>query len=114
MTMKVYVDRMPKGCVNCPCCSISKSKPEYVEDWDYLYCNPLKQGMRWKPQQRLRLKDCPLRSLSEHTKQVRKEVCEKFVEEFMIEYTMGNESVEDIIYKVSDRIQGLTAEKCKK
>lgn len=42
----------------------------------------------------------------EHDKQVRKEVCEKFVEQFMLEYTMGNEPVEDIIYKVSDQIQG--------
>lgn len=44
--------------------------------------------------------------LTEHDKQVRKEVCEEFVDKFMMEYTMGDKPVEDIIYKVANQIQG--------
>ena len=86
--MKVYVSELPKSCERCPFhdtkygrCDISGSRVEYFG------CHSLTP-------------------LSDYTKQVRKEVCEKFVEQFMIEYTMGNDPVEDIIYNVSERIQG--------
>lgn len=80
--MTIYASELPKSCLQCPCCALSKSKPEYVEEWDCIYCNPLRQGMRWKPNERLKLKDCPLQSLADYTKQVRKEVCEQIKAEF--------------------------------
>ena len=86
--MKVYVDELPKDCMDCPC------ESEY-------YCNLLNEDIgccKWGEIH----KNCPLQSLSDYTQQVRKEV----YEEFMLEYTMGNEPVEDIIYKVTNQIQG--------
>ena len=96
--MKVYVDGdLPDNCKECKCKSIVTCGLSGKSVFDYMVYETLP-------------KDCPLREISDHTKQV----CEKFVQEFMLEYTMGNEPVEDIIYNVSERIQGLSAEKCKK
>lgn len=81
--MKVYVDELPKECY---CCAFN--------DENVVYGNSCLFGDNKKT--------CPLQSLTEYTKQVRKEMCE----EFMLEYTMGNEPVEDIIYKVANQIQG--------
>lgn len=60
--MKVYVDEFPKDCIDCPC------ESEY-------YCNLLHEDvgcLKWGEIH----KNCPLQSLSDYTKQVRKEVCE--------------------------------------
>ena len=61
--MKVYVDELPKDCIDCPC------ESEY-------YCNLLNEDVgccKWGE----RHKNCPLQSLADYTKQVRKEVCEE-------------------------------------
>lgn len=95
--MKVYVDELPKSCRDCFCnvedtwCALSDGEMgDICEEYD----------------NKTRHKKCPLQSIADYTKQVRKEVCEKFVEQFILEYTMGNEPVEDIIYKVTNQIQG--------
>ena len=65
--MKVYVDEMPKDCIDCPC------ESEY-------YCNLLNEDVgccKWGEIH----KNCPLQSLADYTKQVRKEVCEKIKNE---------------------------------
>ena len=87
--MKVYVDELPSCCEDCVCHSGVSGR-----------CKLLHRTTFDIPP-----RDCPLQSLADYTKQVRKEVCDKFVEEFMLEYTMGNDPVEDIIYNVSERIQ---------
>ena len=64
--MKVYVDELPKDCIDCPC------ESEY-------YCNLLKEDIgccKWGELH----KNCPLQSLSDYTKQVRKEVVEEIKE----------------------------------
>ena len=99
--MKVYVEKLPKSPNDC----IFQVFIAYHKNgWEHheRYCSIMKNELTCKCSK----EDCPLKDISDYTKQVRKEVCEKFVEEFMLEYTMGNEPVEDIIYKVSDRIQG--------
>ena len=61
--MKVYVEKLPKDCIGCPC------ESEY-------YCNLLNEDVgccKWGEIH----KNCPLQSLTDYTKQVRKEVCEK-------------------------------------
>ena len=61
--MKVYVDELPKDCIDCPC------ESEY-------YCNLLNEDVgccKWGEIH----KNWPLQSLTDYTKQVRKEVCEK-------------------------------------
>lgn len=64
--MKIYVDgELPKECFDCPChngengnCKILNKYTEYVP------------------------KDCPLKPLSDYTKQVREEVVEEIKEKF--------------------------------
>ena len=94
--MKVYVDELPKSCEKCPFCKLDT----YVDVYGY-QTNSHECVLDGS----MLTNSCPLQPLADHTKQVRKEVCDKFVEEFMLEYTMGNDPVEDIIYNVSERIQ---------
>ena len=85
--MKVYVDELPKDCIDCPC------ESEY-------YCNLLNEDVgccKWGEIH----KNCPLQSLTDYTKQVRKEVCEeirKTLFEFLLTY--------DVITDKLDQIQG--------
>ena len=67
--MKVYVSELPKNCFECPCfrndidfpCGLSDGTKDYFLD-------DIDGG------------ECPLKSLVEHDKQVRKEVCEEIKE----------------------------------
>lgn len=99
--MKVYVDELYSSCSSCPFfsdellnCFASDDKElvlKFSKDFNRIY---------------QRHPECPLQSLTDYTKQVRKEVCEEFVDKFMMEYTMGDKPVEDIIYEVKSQIQG--------
>ena len=72
--MKVYVDEVPKDCFECPCfegietpafcpCRLDFIENDKVQNYHkFDECND---------------NICPLKSLSEHDNQVRKEVCEK-------------------------------------
>ena len=64
--MKVYVDELPKDCIDCPC------ESEY-------YCNLLNEDIgccKWGEIH----KNCPLQPISDHDKQVRKEVVQEITE----------------------------------
>ena len=65
--MKVYVDELPKDCIDCPC------ECEY-------YCNLLNEDVGCCKYGEIH-KDCPLQSLADYTKQVREEVVEDFYDE---------------------------------
>lgn len=95
--MKVYVDGdLPDNCKDCNFA---------VSDRFATYC-PFCKHKNGDHKNVTLIEVCPLQNISDYTKEVRKEACEKFVEQFMLEYTMGNEPVEDIIYKVANQIQG--------
>ena len=64
--MRIYVDELPKDCIDCPC------ESEY-------YCNLLNEDVGCCKYGEIH-KDCPLQSLADYTKQVRKEVCEEIRE----------------------------------
>ena len=90
--MKVYVDELPKDCIDCPCES---------ED----YCNLLNKGVdycKWGEKH----KDCPLQSLSDYTKQVRKELIAKVYE--ILEQAVPHDLCWSwaVINKELDQIQG--------
>ena len=103
--MKVYVDELPKDCLDCPC------ESEY-------YCNLLNEDVgccKWGEIH----KDCPLKSLADYTKQVRKEVCEEIIkklkskekfhpeDDFEIDYDFYyKEDVEEVL----DQLSGETNE----
>ena len=58
--MRMYVDELPKDCWDCP-----------MHDGENGQCKMLVCYTDYIP------KNCPLQSLTDYTKQVRKEVCEK-------------------------------------
>ncbi|MBQ8443761.1 MAG: hypothetical protein IJX25_00195 [Clostridia bacterium] len=59
--MKVYVDEMPKDCLDCPCIS------------ECYYCNLLHDTVDFDGVPR----NCPLQSLVEHDQQVEKNLIDK-------------------------------------
>ena len=61
--MKIYVDELPKDCIDCPC------ESEY-------YCNLLNEDIGCCEWGEIH-KNCPLQSLADYTKQVRKKEREK-------------------------------------
>ncbi len=85
--MKVYVDELPESCCDCPC------------DDDSLGCyfgldSELHKRAEW----------CPLQTISEHDKQVRKEVVQEIREQLNFwydgyeeEYSIHKECLEDIL-----------------
>ena len=113
--MKVYVDESPKGKdIRCEIDSMVLAIDMSDKDKSYLMIGDKGQDNNFRVEfcsDNEVLVNCVakiLEHLTDYTKQVRKEVAQKFVEQFMLEYTMGNEPVEDIIYKVLDQIQGET------
>ena len=92
--MKVYVENedVIKNCWECPCC-----------DTEYRFCNALRKNTwedlhklsyekqeKWLEEhdwdiweQHNKLKDCPIKSLSDHDKQLRKELCAMFKTRFI-------------------------------
>lgn len=68
--MKVYVSELPKDCIECPC------ESEY-------YCNLLNEDVGCCEWGEIH-KNCPLQSLTDYTKQVRNEVCEKIREKLSL------------------------------
>ena len=69
--MKIYVDELPKDCIDCPC------ESEY-------YCNLLNEDIGCCEWGKIH-KNCPLQSLADYTKQVREEVVEEIREKFNTE-----------------------------
>ena len=105
--MKVYVDKIPKCCGDCPCAIKSrrqqfKDKERMMDTFmeDCMHCIPLDKWIVEKH------KDCPLQSLTDYTKQVRKEVCDKIRKSSPRKY----EAIDDMYYCISslflDQLQG--------
>lgn len=91
--MKVYVDELPKGCY---CCAFN--------DENVVYGNSCLFGDNEKT--------CPLQSLAEHDKQVRKEVYEIFKEainecrrEYYQEFLMHSNPIRERYYRGYDFIR---------
>ena len=88
--MKVYVDELPKDCIDCPC------ESEY-------YCNLLNEDVGCCEWGEIH-KNCPLQSLADYTKQVRKEVLDIIEEKFNC-CGCVEEKFEDIKKYVLDQIE---------
>ena len=112
--MKVYVDKLPKDCWNCPCAIKSqrqqfKDKERMMDTFmeDCMHCIPLDKWIVEKH------KNCPLQSLRDYTKQVRKEVCEEIINfiKYNGKYEYNNNNlgvfiVESLFLDFLDQIQG--------
>ena len=99
--MKVYVDELPKDCIDCPC------ESEY-------YCNLLNEDVGCLEWGEIH-KGCPLQSLADYTKQVREEVCErldKTIEKYLCKKGKYRESLDissttkQVMKENLDQIQG--------
>ena len=91
--MKVYVDEFPKDCWDCP-----------MHDGENGWCKMLVCYTDYIP------KDCPLQSLADYTKQVRKKVCNDFKSRFLatcqIEKVCDTASFSlEVLNKILDQIQ---------
>lgn len=98
--MKVYVDELPKNCFECPC---------FGNDIDFL-CG-LNDGTKDYYLDEIDGGECPLQSLADYTKQVRKEVVQEVKEKLMDLYINGNTAwfmVEkldkDVVWEILDKI----------
>ena len=83
--MKVYVDELPKDCIDCPC------ESEY-------YCNLLNEDVGYLEWGEIH-KGCPLKTLADYTKQVREEVVEeikKFANSIFTRYE--KRELDDVAY----------------
>ena len=94
--MKVYVEKLPKGCLSCP---------YIVDKGDYDLCAikdcVIDDAFKYIDK---RKKSCPLLSLSDYTKQVRKEVVDIIEEKFNC-CGYVEEKFEDIKKYVLDQIE---------
>lgn len=99
--MEYFVDEMPRDCASC--------KHYHMNCADGYSCSKLRkeihpnfsEGMGYRHQ------DCPLKSLADYTKQVRKEVCEEIrnkIEQAKLIYEWKGE--ETTIEEILDQIQG--------
>lgn len=74
--MKVYVDELPKSCAKCDrFCLDEKGRFRCI-------LNSMPDYRSQEEKENNRRNDCPLQSLADHDKQVRKEVCEWIQAEF--------------------------------
>ena len=72
--MKVYVDELPKSCEECPCYSYSEGFCNCEFWWQkYKEIKDVQEYTHLGYKQNERPNDCPLQSLADYTKQVRKE-----------------------------------------
>ena len=103
--MKIYVDELPKNCEECPMCRSGKLKLQrkgrYVEAEQCVFGQYKYQIIDDE------IDTCPLQSLSDYTKQVRKKVCEEIrnkIEQVKLIYEWKGEetTIEDILAKIEN------------
>ena len=104
--MRVYVDELPKSCDDC----------EFGYFYDCQYCT-LRPDLMRKDEWCEKEKHCPLHSLTDHTKQVRKEVCDKIREwhdeeceslDLDSDFDVGYSGALSNLWGILDQIQGET------
>lgn len=103
--MKLYVDELPKNCKDCK----FQCFGECLNGADILNCdyNSMKCHLK-----RGKVKDCPLQSLANYTKQARKELIDKLalflIETFSKDAEFSVEEILNWFQEVKHQIQGET------
>lgn len=101
--MKIYVDELPKSCGDC---KFKVFIAHYQNGWEHSerYCSIMKDNYDC----RCSKEHCPLQSLAEHDKQVRRQVCDEIREKMTHwEDCLTKEVTEYVIDKDTlDQIQG--------
>lgn len=88
--MRIYVDELPKDCIDCPC------ESEY-------YCNLLNEDVGCCEWGEIH-KNCPLQSLADYTKQVYNNLALS-LGEFSEEFTMSKDEILEWLQKYKDQIE---------
>lgn len=94
--MKIYVEELPKSCDKCPCFYDENISCQASDKW-----LPLDEEDDFSRSTQRHSK-CPLQSLAEHDKQVRKEVCDE-----IRNFLNRQEEIVKIIYYNSYQMSGL-------
>ena len=104
--MRIYVDELPKSCEECPMCRSGKLKLQrkgrYVEVEQCVFGQYKYQTMDDE------IDTCPLLSLADYTKQVRKEVVQEIrnkIEQAKLIYEWKGEetTIEDILDQLQEQ-----------
>ena len=82
--MEYFVDEMPRDCASC--------KHYHMNCADGYSCSKLRKEIHPNFSEGIgyRYQDCPLQSLTDYTKQVRKEVCEKIKKQIFNHFNVKN------------------------
>ena len=82
--MEYFVDEMPRDCASC--------KHYHMNCADGYSCSKLRKEIHPNFSEGIgyRHQDCPLQSLTDYTKQVRKEVCEKIKKQIFNHFNVKN------------------------
>lgn len=82
--MEYFVDEMPRDCASC--------KHYHMNCADGYSCSKLRKEIHPNFSEGIgyRHQDCPLQSLADYTKQVRKEVCDKIKEQIFNHFNVKN------------------------
>lgn len=80
--MKIYINKLPKNCLNCPCHSRDFEEGDRCNlgAFNYNTCDYDKID-----EDNYKHKDCPLIDIKTHDREIVKEVCEKITERYNLE-----------------------------
>lgn len=115
--MKVYVDELPKSCLECEWFTpnhCSKNGRNFCLLARMPFCNTQEERQTTRGQHKDSLSDfdCPLQSLADYTKQVRKELIGKLalflIETFSKDAEFSVEEILNWFQEVKHQIQGET------
>ena len=110
--MEYFVDEMPRDCASC--------KHYHMNCADGYSCSKLRKEIHPNFSEGIgyRHQDCPLQSLSDYTKQVRKEVCEEVKEKVLKHFNIKSEEeyekslslldalfTADVVFEILDQIE---------
>ena len=105
--MEYFVDEMPRDCASC--------KHYHMNCADGYSCSKLRKEIHPNFSEGIgyRHQDCPLQSLADYTKQVRKELCDDFKSRFLatcqIEKVCDTASFSlEVLNRILDQLQGET------
>ena len=100
--MKAYVDELPEKCEGCVF-----SETGFVWDSEVRFCKLKPKCMNWIALYDDKRDDCPLKSLSDYTKQVRKEVCKEIKKQIKRQYVCFYQDDDRKVFnKILNQIQG--------
>ena len=113
--MKIYVDKLPKCCEECPICRSGKLKLQrkgrYIEAEQCVFGQYKYQTIDDE------IDTCPLQSITDYTNQVRREVCEEVKEKVLKHFNIKSEEeyeklplidslfTADVVFEILDQIE---------